>query len=119
MPPAGAAAAAGRAGVPFEQESLKIQIGNFLLMENGQPLIFDRPTVSAYLKQAADSAMPQDLVATNMSNDLSGNRSHLKTQRLDNPVIITVSIGNGHGSGKAWGCDLSYDYVKINAEYTT
>ncbi|MFN9866367.1 MAG: bifunctional ornithine acetyltransferase/N-acetylglutamate synthase, partial [Pseudanabaena sp.] len=19
----------------------------------------------------------------------------------------------------AWGCDLSYDYVKINAEYTT
>ena len=113
------AAAAGHAGVPFELESLKIQIGNFLLMENGQPLIFDRPTVSAYLKQAADSAMPQDLVATNMSNDLSGNRSHLKTQRLDNPVIITVSIGNGHGSGKAWGCDLSYDYVKINAEYTT
>ena len=21
--------------------------------------------------------------------------------------------------GFAWGCDLSYDYVKINAEYTT
>ena len=21
--------------------------------------------------------------------------------------------------GMAWGCDLSYDYVKINAEYTT
>lgn len=113
------AAAAGRAGVPFELESLKIQIGNFLLMENGQPLIFDRPTVSAYLKQAADSPMLQDLVATNMSNDLSGKSRHLKTQRLDNPVIITVSIGNGNGSGKAWGCDLSYDYVKINAEYTT
>ncbi|XP_042512136.1 arginine biosynthesis bifunctional protein ArgJ, chloroplastic isoform X2 [Macadamia integrifolia] len=27
--------------------------------------------------------------------------------------------GKGQGSGKAWGCDLSYDYVKINAEYTT
>ena len=25
----------------------------------------------------------------------------------------------GTGSGLAWGCDLSYDYVKINAEYTT
>lgn len=27
--------------------------------------------------------------------------------------------GDGPGSGQAWGCDLSYDYVKINAEYTT
>lgn len=27
--------------------------------------------------------------------------------------------GDGPGMGLAWGCDLSYDYVKINAEYTT
>ncbi|MBD2774376.1 bifunctional ornithine acetyltransferase/N-acetylglutamate synthase [Iningainema tapete] len=113
------AAAAGRAGVPFEQENLKIQLGNFLLMENGQPLPFDRTAASGYLKQAAaDSSLPKDVVATNMSNDLSGER-RFPTQRLDNPVIIAVSVGNGSGSGKAWGCDLSYDYVKINAEYTT
>ena len=114
------AAAAGRAGVPFEQDSLKIQLGNFLLMENGQPLPFDRQAASVYLKQAADDAsLPKDMIATNMSNDLSGDRRTVKTQRLDNPAIVAVSIGNGHGSGKAWGCDLSYDYVKINAEYTT
>ncbi len=113
------AAAAGRAGVPFEQDSLKIQLGNFLLMENGQPLPFDRQAASVYLKQAADDGLPKDMIATNMSNDLSGDRSTVKTQRLDNPAIVAVSIGNGHGSGKAWGCDLSYDYVKINAEYTT
>ncbi|MGB7416945.1 MAG: bifunctional ornithine acetyltransferase/N-acetylglutamate synthase [Thermosynechococcaceae cyanobacterium] len=35
------------------------------------------------------------------------------------PVIIAVQVGNGPGAGAAWGCDLSYDYVKINAEYTT
>lgn len=35
------------------------------------------------------------------------------------PVIIAVGVGDGVGDGKAWGCDLSYDYVKINAEYTT
>lgn len=35
------------------------------------------------------------------------------------PVIIQVGIGDGDGQGKAWGCDLSYNYVKINAEYTT
>lgn len=35
------------------------------------------------------------------------------------PVIIAVQVGDGEGTGTAWGCDLSYDYVKINAEYTT
>jgi glutamate N-acetyltransferase / amino-acid N-acetyltransferase len=115
------AAAAGRAGVLFEQENLQIKLGNFLMMENGQPLPFDRAAASAYLKQIADnsSIMPEDVVATNMSNDLSIDRSAVKQQRVDNPVIIAVSVGNGHGSGIAWGCDLSYDYVKINAEYTT
>jgi glutamate N-acetyltransferase/amino-acid N-acetyltransferase len=33
--------------------------------------------------------------------------------------LIQVQLGSGSGVGKAWGCDLSYDYVKINAEYTT
>ena len=25
----------------------------------------------------------------------------------------------GSGTGRAWGCDLTEGYVKINAEYTT
>ncbi|HAG82662.1 MAG TPA: arginine biosynthesis bifunctional protein ArgJ [Cyanobacteria bacterium UBA12227] len=90
------AGAAGRAGVPFDQENLRIQLGDFLLMENGQPLPFDRAAASAYMKQAAAGA-------------------YLK----EDTVLISVCIGNGSGSGTAWGCDLSYDYVKINAEYTT
>ncbi len=114
------AAAAGRAGVPFEQENLQIKLGDFLMLENGQPLTFDRAAASAYLKQiAAESSLPKDFIATNNSNDLSIDRSAIQAQRVDNPVIIAVSVGNGNGSGKAWGCDLSYDYVKINAEYTT
>lgn len=114
------AAAAGRAGVPFEQSDLRIQMGDFLLMEKGQPLEFDRKAASAYLQQtAAESSLPKDVVATNNSNDLTVDRNTVKTQRIDNPVIIKVSVGNGAGEGKAWGCDLSYDYVKINAEYTT
>ncbi len=114
------AAAAGRAGVPFEQSDLRIQMGDFLLMEKGQPLEFDRKSASAYLKEtAAESSLPKDFVATNNSNDLTVDRTKVNTQRVDNPVIIQVSVGNGAGEGKAWGCDLSYDYVKINAEYTT
>ena len=34
-------------------------------------------------------------------------------------VVITVDLGAGGGSAQAWGCDLSSDYVRINAEYTT
>lgn len=114
------AAAAGRAGVAFEQENLQIKLGDFLLFDNGQPLPFDRAAASAYLKQAAaDSVLPHDFIATNNSNDLSVDRQHIPGQRIDNPVIIAVNIGNGHGTATAWGCDLSYDYVKINAEYTT
>ncbi|NEQ74433.1 MAG: bifunctional ornithine acetyltransferase/N-acetylglutamate synthase [Okeania sp. SIO2C9] len=90
------AGAAGRAGVKFEQEQLEIKLGDFLMMENGQPLDFDRAAASEYLKQRAAG-------------------EYLK----DDTVLISVKVGDGVGSGKAWGCDLSYDYVKINAEYTT
>lgn len=32
-------------------------------------------------------------------------------------VKINVSLGVGEGHGLAWGCDLTYDYVQINASY--
>lgn len=32
-------------------------------------------------------------------------------------VKIYVSLGQGDGHGFAWGCDLTYDYVQINASY--
>nr|WP_106587728.1 bifunctional glutamate N-acetyltransferase/amino-acid acetyltransferase ArgJ [Salsuginibacillus halophilus] len=34
-------------------------------------------------------------------------------------VVIHVHLHQGPGSGKAWGCDLTYDYVRINAGYRT
>ena len=32
-------------------------------------------------------------------------------------IEIIISIGSGNGSAVAWGCDLTYDYVKINGDY--
>lgn len=32
-------------------------------------------------------------------------------------IQIIISIGNGGGKAAAWGCDLTYDYVKINGDY--
>ncbi|MGF9979012.1 bifunctional glutamate N-acetyltransferase/amino-acid acetyltransferase ArgJ [Viridibacillus arvi] len=34
-----------------------------------------------------------------------------------NEVKIAVSLNQGEGYGTAWGCDLTYDYVQINATY--
>ncbi|CAN5806977.1 bifunctional glutamate N-acetyltransferase/amino-acid acetyltransferase ArgJ [soil metagenome] len=34
-------------------------------------------------------------------------------------VVIEVALGAGDGSGEAWGCDLSAEYVRINADYRT
>lgn len=32
-------------------------------------------------------------------------------------IIISVDMHQGSGSAVAWGCDLTYDYVKINGDY--
>ena len=34
-------------------------------------------------------------------------------------VKVNINMFLGDGEATAWGCDLTYDYVKINAEYTT
>ncbi|MFC0187691.1 bifunctional ornithine acetyltransferase/N-acetylglutamate synthase [Fictibacillus aquaticus] len=34
-------------------------------------------------------------------------------------ILIEVKAGNLEGYGTAWGCDLTYDYVQINASYRT
>lgn len=40
------------------------------------------------------------------------------TAYLENKDIhILIDLNNGDGEGKGWGCDLTYDYVQINASY--
>ena len=36
---------------------------------------------------------------------------------LEDEIIITVNLNAGDVSAKAWGCDLTYEYVKINGDY--
>jgi glutamate N-acetyltransferase / amino-acid N-acetyltransferase len=126
------AGAAGRAGVTFDQNELEIWLGDTQLMQAGQPLAFDRQVAHQYLvQQAAASSHPaQDWAkqSSEQANELwrlQGNvptvfeREAATVQFIQHPVVMRVKIGSGAGQGTAWGCDLSYDYVKINAEYTT
>ena len=34
-------------------------------------------------------------------------------------ILIYIHLHQGEASAKAWGCDLTYDYVKINGDYRT
>ncbi|MBQ3066263.1 MAG: bifunctional ornithine acetyltransferase/N-acetylglutamate synthase [Clostridia bacterium] len=38
---------------------------------------------------------------------------------LENEIEILVTLGDGSCGATAWGCDLTYDYVKINGDYRT
>ncbi len=42
-----------------------------------------------------------------------------KTVLLEGEIEILVDLNDGDGKGVAWGCDLTYDYVKINGDYRT
>ncbi|MFM7361319.1 MAG: bifunctional glutamate N-acetyltransferase/amino-acid acetyltransferase ArgJ [Cyanobium sp.] len=94
-------AAAGRAGVPFDPGAVALWLGEHQLMAAGQPLPFDRPAASAYLRACAAGAY---LGGPGPAGDT---------------VMIRLLMGDGPGSGSAWGCDLSDQYVRINADYTT
>jgi glutamate N-acetyltransferase/amino-acid N-acetyltransferase len=89
-------AAAGRAGVAFDPQAVALWLGEHQLMEAGQPLVFDRAAASTYMEERAAG-----------------------TYLVDDTVIIRLVVGRGPGEGRGWGCDLSDQYVRINADYTT
>ena len=89
-------AAAGRAGVSFDPTNIALWLGEHQLMAAGQPVSFDRQAASSYMFDRASGAYLED-----------------------DTVLIRLSVGSGAGAGRAWGCDLSDQYVRINADYTT
>jgi glutamate N-acetyltransferase/amino-acid N-acetyltransferase len=81
-------AVAGRAGVDFNLDRARIQIGDVELFAGGRPFDERAPEASKHL-QGKD-------------------------------VKLRVDLGTGKaGAARMWGCDLSAEYVKINAEYRT
>ena len=46
-------------------------------------------------------------------------RDALKAKMRETRVDLLVALADGEARATAWGCDLSYDYVRINADYTS
>ena len=88
-------AALGNSGSEFDLTKIKLCIGDgneiAVLFENGMPQLIPGGESEAKAREI------------------------LKHSRID----VYLDLGIGNGSAEAWGCDLTYEYVKINAEYTT
>jgi glutamate N-acetyltransferase/amino-acid N-acetyltransferase len=85
-------AAAGRAGVDFDPEQLDLFIGNELNQ----------------LVPVLEKAQPVD-----------GVRKKLESVMKSSTIIILIDLNQGDAEAVGWGSDFSYEYVRINAEYTT
>ncbi len=75
-------------------------------------VIFDPEKIELFFESKAGRIqIYKDGVAADYSEEEA-------TKILSEPeVTVVVDMKNGEESATAWGCDLTYDYVKINADY--
>jgi glutamate N-acetyltransferase/amino-acid N-acetyltransferase len=85
--------AAGASGAPIDQGCLDVWIGDVRLVRDGviTPAYFTDATLHDVAKAAM--AAPE--------------------------ITVRLRVGDGPGRSRVLGCDLTYDYVRINGEYTT
>src|SRR5207249_5064678 len=78
-----------------------------------------RAGTAGYAIDPADARVTVQDLAVYDRAPLSYDASVLKGRMREPEVRVTVDLRRGEGKAQAWGCDLSYDYVKINADYTS
>ncbi|MNI41951.1 Arginine biosynthesis bifunctional protein ArgJ [compost metagenome] len=60
-----------------------------------------------------------DIAVLTASRPIPFDEDEALTYLQGDTVTIHVNLHNGTGAATAWGCDLTYDYVRINAAYRT
>ena len=66
-----------------------------------------------FVSAAGEVAVCENGAGIDFSEELA------KTVLSENEIDIVVTFHEGDGAAVAWGCDLTYDYVKINGDYRT
>ena len=75
---------------------------------------FDPETVDVSFASAAG-----DIAVCEKGRGLPFDEDLAKKILTEHDVEIHISMGAGAGTATCWGCDLTYDYVKINGDYRT
>ncbi len=73
---------------------------------------FDIGQVSIVLSSAAGS-----IAVCEKGTGIPFSEEEAKKILLEDEILIGVSLGSGSAEAAAWGCDLTYDYVRINGDY--
>ncbi len=86
--------------------------GRFFMCAGYSGVQFDPEKIELYFQNAEKSILIyRDGSAVEYSEEEA-------TQVLASPeVTVLVDMHMGDAEATAWGCDLSYEYVKINADY--
>jgi len=75
---------------------------------------FNPEKVDIYLQSKAG-----DIQVCGNGAGLDFNEELAKQILTANEIVIKVNLNQGDAHATFWGCDLSYDYVKINGDYRT
>lgn len=65
-----------------------------------------------------ESASGREKVAE-LGTGLEFDEENAKKVLKEKEIKVIIDLHQGSGEATAWGCDLTYDYVKINADYRT
>ena len=60
-----------------------------------------------------------DIAVCEKGRGLDFDEAKAKEILTEHDVEILISMGEGDGSCTCWGCDITYDYIKINGDYRT
>ncbi len=88
--------------------------GRILCAIGYTPGDFDISRTCVWLKSAAGEVYVCENAAHHPYSEEEATRI-LKEREVD----IRIDLGCGPAAAKAWGCDLTYDYVRINGDYRT
>ena len=98
--------AMGYSGADFDPDKTTVRF----LSKEGAARYFDNPAADLF-----DGAESIEVVRDGVGLAFDEEKA---TRILGREAVqILVELREGQGSGKAWGCDLTYDYVKINGDY--
>ena len=75
---------------------------------------FDPETVDVSFASAAG-----DIAVCEKGRGLPFDEDLAKKILTEHDVEIRISMGAGAGTATCWGCDITYDYIKINGDYRT
>ncbi len=67
----------------------------------------------SFCSKAGEISVCKNGAGVNFSEEIA------KKILLESEIEIKIALNSGNGSATAWGCDLTYDYVKINGDYRT